>query len=123
MQLEKALATLQREKEHLHENLMREQERAAKSRQKGEKNIEQKKWPTIKSKTKLGRGNVTSGEKMAALSDKKEDVLERWNALEKEDIISPHFHLTAKTAFSHEILSIREGCIGYETDKWLLENI
>lgn len=64
--LEQELSCLDRQKKETHEALMREQTRAAKSRAKGEKHIEQRKWPTIVSKEKARRAIETSGRKKTA---------------------------------------------------------
>jgi ATPase subunit of ABC transporter with duplicated ATPase domains len=50
--IEQQLARLRRDKKASHKALMKEQQRAAKSKAKGQKSIDQKKWPTWVSKTK-----------------------------------------------------------------------
>ncbi len=52
--IEKEIAQLRRQKRDMHQHLMKEQQRAAKSRAKGEKSIDQRKWPTIVNKTSVG---------------------------------------------------------------------
>jgi ATPase subunit of ABC transporter with duplicated ATPase domains len=64
---EQALESLQHQRQQLkkaqkqaHQRRMQEQERAAHARQRGEKAIQERRWATIRSATKLGRGNTTS---------------------------------------------------------------
>lgn len=70
-QIKEQVSRLQQEKKQAHAQLMKEQTRAAKSRAKGKKNIQNKKWPTITSHTKASRSEETSGRKRALIDQKK----------------------------------------------------
>ena len=65
--IEKDLSLLKREKKDMHIDLMKEQNRAAKSKSKGKKSIEQKKWPTVVRKSKALRAEQTSGKKKSSI--------------------------------------------------------
>lgn len=120
--LQTSLQRLKSEKKSLHQSLMQEQQRAAKSKSKGAKNIDQRKWPTVVSHAKADRSQQTSGRKKAALSHKKEAVLAELAVLHLPEVIVPKFHLSAKQN-RHTILSISQGAIGYVQNHWLLQEI
>lgn len=115
------LDTLRKQKEQLHKNLMQEEERAKQSRLKGEKNIRQKKWPTIVSKAKAGRAQETSGSKKSALSEKKHAVLENIRELYIKEPLSPKFHFTHPPRSYGVIVSVQDGSVSYV--KPVLKNI
>jgi len=111
--LEQELSILDRQKKETHEALMKEQTRAAKSRAKGEKHIEQRKWPTIVSDAKARRAAETSGRKKRAIDQRKQDLIDRLSDLRLPEIITPKFSLPASSKTSRDILSIQEGKCGY----------
>lgn len=71
LSIEKEMRLLKQQKIHMHDMLMKEQNRAAKSRATGKKNISQRKWPTVVSKTKAGRSNKTTDKIKSNLEEKK----------------------------------------------------
>lgn len=120
--VETSLAALKRQKKALHQSLMQEQQRAAKSKAKGAKNIDQRKWPTIVSHTKASRSQETSGRKKVAIYEKKQQLLTELSELSVPEIILPKFNLS--TDHRHGVvLSIQDGAVGYSIDKILLSSI
>ncbi|MBP9692581.1 MAG: ABC-F family ATP-binding cassette domain-containing protein [Alphaproteobacteria bacterium] len=119
--LEQELIHLDRQKKETHQALMKEQVRAAKSRAKGEKHIEQRKWPTIFSDAKARRAAETSGRKKSAISHKKQDVLEQLSELRLSEILKPKFSLEVSGIGSKVLVSIQEGVCGYGEP--ILQNI
>ncbi len=113
--LEQDLSRLDRQKKETHQSLMKEQTRAAKSRAKGEKHIEQRKWPTIVSNEKARRAVETSGRKKAAIDSKKQDLTQRLSELRLPEILKPKFSLMASDIRSKNLVSIEEGACGYGT--------
>ncbi|MSO13630.1 ATP-binding cassette domain-containing protein [Rickettsiales endosymbiont of Trichoplax sp. H2] len=61
--IEKELFLIKHEKKETHIKLMKEQKRASKSKIKGQKSIDQRKWPTIVSNAKANRASQTNGKK------------------------------------------------------------
>ena len=120
--IESEFARLDRQKKEMHESLMREQERAAKSRSKGAKSIDQRKWPTVVSNAKAGRAQETSGSKKVAIEHKKQHLSDQLSSLYIPEIILPKFALQAFDLGSAAIVSIRDASVGYG-DKNILENI
>lgn len=114
-------ARLDRQKKDTHQALMNEQIRAKNSRLRGEKLIEQRKWPTIRSATKVKRANTTSGGKKSAIHQTKQGLTERLSELRLPEIIKPKFSLMASDNGSKALVTIQKGSIGYKEP--ILENI
>ncbi len=110
--IEQELVSLKRQKEDLHQALMQEQHRAAKSKAKGSKSITQKKWPTIVSHAKASRSQETSGNKKANIDRKNQDLLAQLKDLRLPEIIMPTFNLEAIDS-PRQWLSISRGAIAY----------
>lgn len=111
LSLESDFSILQKQKKTMHEALMQEQERASKSKAKGEKNIKNQKWPTVVSSAKARRAQETSGHKKAGIELKKQDLLEQLSTLHLPEIITPKFVLTSASKCDGVVIS--EGTVGY----------
>jgi ATPase subunit of ABC transporter with duplicated ATPase domains len=107
----------------MHHDLMKEQKRAAKSKAKGQKSIDQRKWPTVVSNAKAGRAEETSGRKKSAIDHKKKDLTERLSNLHLPEIIMPKFSLNSPDIGDRTIISISDGSIGYAEQEPLLQKI
>lgn len=121
--IEKELASLKRDKKETHYALMKEQKRAAGSKAKGQKSIEQRKWPTIVSKSKALRAEQTSGKKKSAIDKKKQQLSDQLSDLRLPEIILPKFSLMPEHISSGHLLSISGAYLGYAADKIILKNI
>lgn len=112
--LENELEQLHRQKIQSHQALMQEQQRAKSSRLKGEKSIKQAKWPTIVSKSKALRAQLTTGKKQKALHENKAKIVQRLAELNTEDTIKPDFDLTVSAISSKAIVTINDGTVAYD---------
>lgn len=121
--VEQEFAHLSKQKKEMHQALMKEQARAAKSRSKGEKSMENRKWPTIVSKAKALRAGETTGNKKAQISHKKQALSEQLSALSMHEIITPTFSLNAAEFGSKTLVSIRDGSIGYANNPSIVSHI
>lgn len=121
--IEQKISHLKRQKKHIHEALMKEQTRAAKSKAKGTKSIHQRKWPTILSPTKVSRAQETSGRKKSAIENKKHVLSEQLSDLRLPEIIVPKFSLDSSNIDGRNIVTIRDGSIGYSGFEPLLNKI
>ncbi|HQZ87877.1 MAG TPA: ATP-binding cassette domain-containing protein [Gammaproteobacteria bacterium] len=121
--IEKELIRLERQKKDMHHALMKEQKRAAKSKTQGEKNIHQKKWPTVVSAAKASRAEETSGRKKSVIDNKKQRLNEELAKLRLPEIIVPKFSISAAELSDRMIISISDGCIGYTGTESLLQKI
>jgi ATPase subunit of ABC transporter with duplicated ATPase domains len=116
------IAQLERQKQATHQALMKEQKRAKNSRQKGEKSIQKRKWPTIVSAAKMGRGEETSGRKKSEINNKKQELKEQLMELQLPEIIKPNFYLSGSTNSELTIAMVEEGRLSYDK-QILLQNI
>lgn len=120
--VEQELSRLHRQKKDTHQALMKEQNRAAKSRAKGEKSIAEHKWP-LGGKASARKAEQTSGRKKVAIDDKKKVLVERLSELHLPESITPKFSLQASDMSDRTILSIADGSIGYSDATPLLTAI
>ncbi len=121
--IEQELSRLARQKKDMHQSLMQEQIRAAKSRDKGEKSIDQRKWPTVVSKAKALQASETSGRKKSAIYDKKTALQEKLSELSLPETIIPKFSFQAADMGSKMLVSIRDGSIAYVSGQYVLSHI
>lgn len=121
--LEQEVLRLNRGKKEIHRALMKEQKRAAKSKARGAKSIDQRKWPTIVSHAKAGRAEETSGKKKSAIDREKQDLSEKLSNLRLPEIIVPTFSLSSEEVGERAVLSINDGAIGYSGQGFLYSHI
>ncbi|MBR7783795.1 ATP-binding cassette domain-containing protein [Undibacterium luofuense] len=97
---EQALESLQHQRQQLKKNLkqahqrrMQEQERAAHARQRGKKAIQERRWATIRSATKLGRGTRTSDQLCADIRTEQNRTARLLADVSQGAVPEPAFHL------------------------------
>jgi ATPase subunit of ABC transporter with duplicated ATPase domains len=120
--IENELSSLAKEKKEAHKSLMKEQKRAKKAKQYGEKLVKQKRWLPALGNLKESSAKKTTGNRKAAIADKRNYLNERLSNLRLPEIIKPTFSLTAKNVGSKIIVSISDGQIRYG-DKIILSGI
>ncbi|AKL98371.1 ABC-F family ATP-binding cassette domain-containing protein [Endomicrobium proavitum] len=120
--LENQLHSLSKEKKENHKALMKEQQRAAKSKQRGEKFVEQKRWLPAVGDLKASSAQKSSGKNKEAINNKREYLNRQLSSIRIPEIIKPKFSLTAKDMGSKTIISISGAGAGYE-NKIILHNI
>lgn len=121
--IERELSDLHKQKRDAHQSLMMEQDRAKKSDQRGQKSIQNRKWPTIVSDEKARRAIETSGKKKRELRDQREDAAERLGDLRLPEVIVPKFSLQVGRVADEILVSISDGVVGYSGQPPLLNNI
>ena len=119
--IENELSRLERQKKDTHTSLMKEQGRASKSKKKGEKSIESKKWPTITGKAKALRAQETIGRKKIAIDNKKRDLNEKLSNLRLPEVIKPKFSIEPSNIINQTLVSVENGSCGFVKD--ILTNI
>lgn len=107
------LSRLSRQKKEAHRSLMKEQKRAKNSRIGGEKKIENRKWPTVGSPTKMARSNETSNRKKSEIHHKKQVLIEQMSGLRLPEVIKPTFSIQAGES-GRVLVSISDGSVGFE---------
>ncbi|STY78874.1 ABC transporter ATP-binding protein [Legionella wadsworthii] len=120
--IEQELTRIAREKKESHLALMKTQERNKRSRVSGEKKIAQRKWPTIRSHTKLAKALTTGNKRLSQINHKKQQVLEELSSLNLPQTIKPKFKLNG---LDHQkpFIRIQDASIAYEAFDVILEGI
>ena len=122
-ELEHTLHLLKCQQDKNHESLMREQQRAKKSRLQGKQSIEKKKWPTVRSPAKVDRAVTTSQDKKAQLRQQRIEIQEKQDQLTAPEILRPTFSLRVNALEKGPILAVHQGTIGYTHISPILEDI
>ena len=112
--IEQELSRLSRQKKDAHYSLMKEQTRAKNSRMGGEKKIENRKWPTVGSPTKMARGNETSNRKKGEIHHKKQLLVDQMTGLRLPEVIRPTFSIQAGES-GRVLISVSDGSVGFES--------
>jgi ATPase subunit of ABC transporter with duplicated ATPase domains len=121
--IEKELQSLNLCEKNLHQQKMREQQRAAKSRKKGEVSIKNRKWPTIVSDAKARRSQETTGKKQRKLSKAKSELIHKRERLYVPEVIVPSFAINADLNHGQHILAVSDGAAGYQKNRAVIKNI
>ncbi|HAT1595128.1 TPA: ATP-binding cassette domain-containing protein [Legionella pneumophila] len=112
--IKQELSRIAQQKKKSHLALMREQERNKRSRVQGEKKIAQRKWPTIRSHTKLGSAITTGNKRLSDICHKKQQLIEELSSLNLTEVIQPKFKL--KGLEHHKpLIRIQDASIAYES--------
>ncbi|KTD36716.1 ABC transporter ATP-binding protein Uup [Legionella nautarum] len=120
--IEQELILLSRQKNEAHLALMKEQERNKRSRIQGEKKIAQRKWPTVRSHTKLAKAMTTSDKRLSQLSHKKQQLLDDLSSLNQSEVLKPKFKI--KGLEHHKpLIRIENASIAYGQGPLILEDI
>lgn len=120
--MEKKVHLFNLEKKNLHASLMKEQERASKSKAKGKKSIEQKKWPTVISNAKANKAAQTAGKKKNEIFNKREEIQEQLSAIYIPKQIKPKFFLNNKKTEGF-VVCVKNGKIFYHDGPVIFENL
>ena len=120
--IDQELSQLARQKKETHLSLMKEQERNKASRIKGEKHIEQRKWPTIRSHTKMANTVKTGDKRLSQIKHKKQNLLEQLSTIYQPEVIQPKFKLHANEHHK-ALISIRDAQVGYTKQTAVVMNI
>lgn len=121
--LESAVKGLNYQKIQAHEKLMQEQHRAKNSKVRGEKYIEQRKWPTVRSVAKMNHGITTAVNNKARIEHNKQNVIDELQNLYVPEVLIPKFNLNADTLSNKTILNISNGSIGYDNQLIIVSDI
>ncbi len=104
---------LQKQKRAMHQKLMAEQQRAAKSNKHGELAAKKGKWAPIVAGGKKRAAQKTAGGKKSAIFERTDDISRQITALGLREEIKPTFNLPAGFA-AGSALFIMDGAAGYD---------
>ena len=116
------LSAINRQKQNVHQSLMKEQTRAKNSRIRGEKHIQQRKWPTVRSATKVSNAVETSGLKQSSIKRQKQGLIDKLSELQLPEVIKPKFVLNAIVRHK-AFVSIGRRAVGYPENHAVLSAI
>lgn len=105
-----------------HQALVKEQQRASNSKKKGVKNIQSKKYPTVKSLAKANRGIKTADSNKKAILKQKQEIETERRLYQLSETIHPKFHLSNKK-HSGVTVFIKDGSIAHSDNKSIVSNI
>jgi ATPase subunit of ABC transporter with duplicated ATPase domains len=116
------IEALERDKKSAHKSLMKEQERASKSKSSGEKKVATGKWMKCVGDLKGMKAEKSQGSKLKSIDEKKQKLSERMSEIRLPETIVPKFHLSYQDVADKILVSIVDGAVGYN-DKTILENV
>lgn len=119
----KELASLERQKQDMHDKLMQEQQRASKSKASGEKKMQNKTRTKMAADFAQSRAQKSQGKKLKNIDHKKQESIERLNSLRLPEIIIPKFSINAVDIINRTIISISNGSIGYQNNASIVQDI
>lgn len=117
--LEEEKRILEIEKKASHKKLMKQQERASKSRKGGEKKREEAKWSPVTAGAKESGAQKVAGKQKREITEQSKDINERLAALRINETLKPSFYLTPSSVSFN--LSVAGGSAGYENNEVLTE--
>lgn len=119
-----SLKDLNKEKTAMHQKLMQEQQRAKTSKEKGKDDIKNRKYPTVTSATKAGRGITTGLDKTKQLDNRRQNIIGTLNQIYIPEELIPKFNLQANSARANScLINIENGSISYEHNSPILSDI
>lgn len=116
------LHLLSKEKKENHQKLMKEQERAKKSKERGEKLAAQKRWLPALANQKAGDAAKNAGKKKSAMYERRSEAQTRFAGLSVPKTGNFTFSLSAHEIKNKTVLSISDGIVKYG-DKIILRDI
>lgn len=121
--IEVELQLLNRQKRDMHNSLAREQQHAAKSKRKGEKKLENRKWLKMVGDLKGMKAEKSQGKKFRAIDASKRGLESRLAELRLPEVIIPKFSIKSFELSTKALVQIRNGTVGYSTGEPLLTHI
>lgn len=120
--IEHEISSLNRQKKDIHAARMKEQQRVAKSRASGEKKVANKTWLKMVGDLKGMKAEKSQGKKLRVIDESMDQLLARRAELFVPEIITPTFGLYPRIT-SQSVVTIRDGCIGYDAQLSVLKDI
>jgi ATPase subunit of ABC transporter with duplicated ATPase domains len=121
--IERELEILSRQKKDMHHKLMQEQQRAAKSKAKGEKKIENRKWLKMVGDLKGMKAEKSQGKKLKNIDETKNDLSNKLADLRLPEIIIHKFSIEDSDSGRGVVIQISNGSVGYSQVQPILSGI
>lgn len=121
--IEGELDLLNRQKKDMHHKLMQEQQRSAKSKAKGEKKVENRKWLKMVGDLKGMKAEKSQGKKLKNIDETKNDLSNKLADLRLPEIIVPKFSIEGSDAARGMVVQISGASVGYFENQPILSGI
>jgi len=121
--IEQELTKLEYQKKDTHKRLMQEQQRAAKSKSKGTKNIENNKWTKMAADFSTSKAEKSQGKNLKDIANTKNQLSMQLSELRLPEIITPKFHLNSGDFKNRVLVQITGGSVGYSPHQPVISNI
>ena len=122
--IEDDIARLNRQKKDMHNKLMQEQQRIAKSKASGEKKVANRKWLKMVGDLKGMKAEKSRGKKLKTIDETKNGLINKLSELRLPEVIVPKFSIDNYESGEHRILvQIFNGTVGYSLEQPLLSDI
>lgn len=102
---------------------MQEQQRASKSKAKGQKNVQNRKWTKMTGDLKMMKSEKSQGKKLKAMDQIKNDLTHQLADLRLPQVIIPKFSIQSAEVRARMFIQISDGSVGYSVDKPILSGI
>ena len=113
--IEKEISHLSKERRDMHDKLMKEQQRAANSKTKGEKKVQNRKWTKMTGDLKAMRAEKSQGKKLQDIDVRKSELADALQNMRMSEIIVPKFSIEGCSMLGKTLVQIANGSIGYKS--------
>lgn len=121
--IEQELTKLEHQKKDTHKRLMQEQQKAAKSKSKGTKNIENNKWTKMTANFRVMKAEKSQGKNLKDIANTKNKLNLQLEEIRLPEVITPKFHLNSSDFKNRVLVQITGGSIGYKPHQPVISNI
>ena len=121
--IEREFEILNRQKKDIHHSLMQEQQRAAKSKSKGEKKVANKKWTKMTADSKTMSAEKSQGKKLKNIDERKNNFSDKLADLRLPEIIIPKFSIEGSDTSRSIVLQISNSSVSYVEGQPILSGV
>ncbi|MGV3278282.1 ATP-binding cassette domain-containing protein [Rickettsiales bacterium LUAb2] len=125
LSIAKKISKLNQSKQEIHEKLMLQQQKVAKRKQQGEKNINNKKWTKMAADLRISAAENKQGKAIKSVTNEKENLRSELESINIPLTIKPKFHITVpKNVTNQLIVQINNGKVSYaDNSSFVLKDI
>lgn len=120
--LDQELTQLSQHKKEAHLRLMEEQTRNKTNRIRGEKHIEQRKWPTVRSNSKMANAVEAGNKRLSQIKERKVQLLKQLGSIYQPEEIVPAFCIKANNK-QNTLITVHDASLFYIDGFVILENL
>lgn len=121
--IEKEIIKLKHQKKDLHNKLMREQQKNAKSKNSGKKKVKNRRWLKMVGDLKEMKAEKSQGKKLKSIDDTKQKLNQQLDELYLPEAINYKFSIDSCSIKNCALVQISNGSIGYIPNQQVLSNV